>query len=778
MGATLAAWAGLLFGMGSAGSEAAIALGLMAPCALYGWRGSGSGATLAALIALALAAVARGDAHRVTLEAARGYLADSERLYRIEGEVIAPPDHESGERFVTLAVQAAEPSLMAGTRIRLRLPPETEAEWSDRLRALARLEIPPNLRNPGGGSARAFADAAGVAANGRAFVARSEPAEGPDAWPRVTLARWRRAIERRFARLSGEARELVVPLVIGDRSALSPELNGRLRTSGLIHLLALSGLHVTWMAAIARSLVASLGGTPRARELAGGLAGIVYLGLAGPLPSLARATATEVIRALARAFSRIIDPLQALSLSALGLLLCAPGWASDLGFQLSCAATLGLVAIGPTLGGKPGGWNLLRRSLAPTLSAQLTATPLLLARFHAISWVAPFSNLVAVPIAGLLLAAAWLAIAIDLVAPGAGNAWFGACEVLAHALRVVSEASARAPSALLSSGAGAGVALLAGVGAALIAAGWSGPRDLDACRSGPSRARDAARMLGTWASALSLLLAATERPLLPEAGKHWLVVLDVGQGDALALGFPDGWWLVDAGPRSPRYDAGESVVLPFFRWAGVRRLESLVITHGDGDHEGGAGAVVRGLPVTRRLGPPSFPAVPGPRERLGGIAIAAGDRLREEPPVRVLWPPRPHSSALGVPIRSDNEASVVLEVGAGEGRLLLLADVDSTIEARLPVDSAIAVLKVAHHGSGSSSGITLLGRARPRVAAISCGRRNPFGHPALGAIERLEGAGAAIDRTDLAGALWYEADPGGIRRIDWRRDDRLDSRPR
>ena len=143
----------------------------------------------------------------------------------------------------------------------------------------------------------------------------------------------------------------------------------------------------------------------------------------------------------------------------------------------------------------------------------------------------------------------------------------------------------------------------------------------------------------------------------------------------------------------------------------------------------------------------------------------------------MLWPPRPDSSALGVPIRSDNEASVVLEVGAGEGRLLLLAEVDSTIEARLPVDSAIAVLKVAHHGSGSSSGITLLGRARPRVAAISCGRRNPFGHPALGAIQRLEGARAAIERTDLAGALWYEADPGGIRRIDWRRDDRLNSRP-
>jgi competence protein ComEC len=111
---------------------------------------------------------------------------------------------------------------------------------------------------------------------------------------------------------------------------------------------------------------------------------------------------------------------------------------------------------------------------------------------------------------------------------------------------------------------------------------------------------------------------------------------------------------------------------------------------------------------------------------------------------------------------------MVLEVGEEAGRMLLLADVDSAIEARLPATPATLV-KVAHHGSGASSGATLLGRARPRWAAVSCGRHNPFGHPAPGALRRLEAAGARIQRTDRLGALWYEATGAGVRPLEWRR---------
>src|SRR5204863_3883904 len=145
--------------------------------------------------------------------------------------------------------RASDPPLVLGSRVRLRLPAGSAAMWSDEIVALARLEVPPPLRNPGGLDALASACASALVANGRAFWARGSPASGPGGWPRATLARWRAAIQRSLDRhLDADTRELVVPLVIGDRSALSPSLNGRLRAAGVIHLLALSGLHIVWMA--------------------------------------------------------------------------------------------------------------------------------------------------------------------------------------------------------------------------------------------------------------------------------------------------------------------------------------------------------------------------------------------------------------------------------------------------------------------------------------------------------------------------------------------------
>jgi competence protein ComEC len=240
------------------------------------------------------------------------------------------------------------------------------------------------------------------------------------------------------------------------------------------------------------------------------------------------------------------------------------------------------------------------------------------------------------------------------------------------------------------------------------------------------------------------------------------------------LGFEEGWWLVDAGPHAPHYDAGESAVLPFFRWAGVRRLESLVLTHDDADHVGGVRAVLRGLRVDRVLAAPAFPGVPGPLRRFAAASVQRGARLRALPPVRVLWPPGPESMpGKGPAIDRDNAAGLVLEVGEERRRMLLLADVDSTIEAVLDVEPGVELLKVAHHGSASSSGTLFLRRVSPREALISSGRRNPFGHPAPAVLARLTAVGARIHRTDESGALWFEAGGNDVRLLDWRNGEPL-----
>jgi competence protein ComEC len=146
-------------------------------------------------------------------------------------------------------------------------------------------------------------------------------------------------------------------------------------------------------------------------------------------------------------------------------------------------------------------------------------------------------------------------------------------------------------------------------------------------------------------------------------------------------------------------------------------------------------------------------------------AVRTGDTLRTGPVVRVAWPPD------SVPSESDNRGALVLVAGSASARALLTADVDSLVEARLAPEVAalapLALLKVAHHGSGSSTSASLLAALRARRAAISCGRRNAFGHPHPGVLARLAQAGVAVDRTDLAGSLWYEFGPEGLARVAW-----------
>src|SRR5439155_19278227 len=181
----------------------------------------------------------------------------------------------------------------------------------------------------------------------------------------------------------------------------------------------------------------------------------------------------------------------------------------------------------------------------------------------------------------------------------------------------------------------AGPFLCAAAAALLLPAALAPPGALAARGREWSRWRLGGALAGAVALALALGLLASVRPLRPSPGTYWLVALDVGQGDALALGFRDAWWLVDCGPRTPRQDAGERVVLPFLRWAGVRRLAGVALTHDDSDHTGGARAVGRGIPVGRWWTAPALPGARRPATPGAAATAARGDTLHRDPLVIV-----------------------------------------------------------------------------------------------------------------------------------------------
>jgi competence protein ComEC len=249
-----------------------------------------------------------------------------------------------------------------------------------------------------------------------------------------------------------------------------------------------------------------------------------------------------------------------------------------------------------------------------------------------------------------------------------------------------------------------------------------------------------------------------------------LTLFDVGQGESMLLQVPGGDpLLIDAG-GSPfgggSFDVGGRVLAPALWARGVRHLGSMLITHGDPDHIGGAASVLTdfrpasvwwGTPVPPH--PPSREFLQAANQPARRVAFRrAGDQLSiGGAQIRVLHPPPPDWERQKV----RNDDSVVLEVVYGDVALLLTGDITTDIERQIApqlTPARIRVLKVAHHGSRTSSSRDLLESWHPRIALISCGRGNTFGHPAPDVLDRLQAVGARVYRTDRDGEITVESD--------------------
>jgi len=576
-----------------------------------------------------------------------------------------------------------------------------------------------------------------------------------EAWAEV---RSRRGEDPREA--SGPGLALARSLLLGDRRDLpEPWLRG-LRRGGLAHLLAVSGLHVGLLAGLVLFLP---GAWPRGLRL--GLVVLVvalYLLLVGPTPSLVRASVMTVLAVGALALERPPAAVNALAWAVIFLLLQQPSLVTDVGFQLTAAATAGLV-----LGTRPlvESWTRLPpwlgRPLAASVAAQLSSLPFALPRFHLLAPLAPLANLFFVPWTALALVGSLAWTLLALVAPTLAASTLPALDLLA--------APFAAPAAV-TRGVDLAVplALPAGVGGtllpALLAAG------LYRLLLSPRWLLLAGLVLGLPLGLLLLAPPVLAPPVLassPVASTPELVMLDVGQGDALLLRDGARAVLVDGGGWEGGDFAGR-VLLPALLGEGVRRLDAVVLTHPDLDHCGGLAGIVDYLPVGEVWTAPGLP-----KTGCGGELI-----LRPGLPQRVLWQGRKVAvGAWEIDVlhpaagerREGNGGSLVLLAAVHGRRVLLTGDIDAPTERRLlrlfPRAFPVDVLKVAHHGSKSSSSGTFLRRAAPVLAIVSAGRRNRYHHPAAEVVGRFAGRGIPLLRTDVDGAIRVAFPPGGGLRV-------------
>jgi len=563
-------------------------------------------------------------------------------------------------------------------------------------------------------------------------------------------------------RLPADSAALMVGLLLGRTGELPGDLMEAFRRSGTVHILSVSGLHVGFILLMTHALLRSARVPPAVARLLSVPFLLAFAALIGPRPSVLRATTMASVVVASGALGRARSALNAVGVAALAIVALDPGSLMDTGFRLSYGATLGIVLLydplarlipSPRVGpGSRMAWAA--DALRLSTSAQLAVAPVLIATTGQFAVAAAPANLIVVPLAAFSVACGVAMLAADalpwLASLFAGSAW-ASLTALSWAARLTGE---RAWSTAPVAARFAPAALLGVVALGLLLRG--------------RRPRVAGLAVAAVATSLAFALATRG----PGRDRARIVFFDVGQGDAALIELPGRRYvLVDAGPAAPwmRYDAGSAVIRPYLQREAVTTLEALVLTHGHDDHTGGAPAVLAGVRIRRLVLPEGWErsaplARAAARARAAGariVSVARGDSLRLPgvDSLFVLGPPR-EAAARG---QDENDASVVLLLRVGRARALLTGDAGRRVEElSLARGDPLAadVLKVAHHGSATSSSGPYLDRAAPGIAVVSVGERNRFGHPDAGVLGRLRACGAAALRTDLEGAVlvWLRGD--------------------
>ena len=636
-------------------------------------------------------------------------------------------------------------------RVLLLLPVGRSPPRGAILETVARVTEP---REPGGG----FDERAWLARQGIHVVLRGGSWRLIGARGGIAGAgdRLRDRVERAVGRgTRGVRRALVLGIVLGEDEGLSDRTRADFRASGLYHLLAVSGQNVMFIA-IGIYGAGWILRLPRvARELAtmGGI--VLYVLAVGWQPSVVRAGVAGALASLAWLASRPRDRWHFLALGALVLLVWAPTSILEPGFQLSFAAVAGIFVGVPRVRDRLSGYPLpprLAEGLGVATVCGVVTAPIVLLQFGQAPLYTVPANVLAEPAVPLVLGLGLLAGIADPFAPGVAAALAWLAGWAAAWIELVSRLVASLPSAQIGP-------MTALVAALAVTGAWV------AMRRGPFARPARMGVVLVLGGAVSALGCTAWWALRPAPAWHQpaglrVTFLDVGQGDSTLLETPSARVLVDEGPP-------EAHVASQLTRMGIRSLTAIVLTHPQRDHVGGASDVIRRLRVGTVLdpdltatGPDREEAVAAARERKTpirtvrtGTVFKAGGLV-----IRVLWP-----EDSGIRSEDPNLNAVVLVATYGETDVYLSADAESDVTARLPLDP-VEIMKVAHHGSADPGLDDELRMLRPRIAVISCGRNNDYGHPRAETLAALAASpGLATYRTDLDGRVVVESDGHSLR---------------
>ena len=592
---------------------------------------------------------------------------------------------------------------------------------------------------------------------------------------------------------AGEDAPLFCAMVLGDKQDLEPEMRMRYQLAGIVHILAISGLHISILGMGLYNLLKKIG-------LGIWPAGIFSLGvmlqygiMTGGSVSTMRAVTMFLIAMGARITGRIYDMMTALSVTAMMILLESPAYLLDSGFLLSFGCVLGIGVAAEKICALAGAEKKWTKALVSSMALQLVTLPVMLKFFGEVSLAGFFLNLLVLPSVGFVLIGGMAALLLGIFCiPAAKLAILSARGLLLFYEYLCSLAGKLRWSTWIGGEPEIWQILVYyGILITVLFIGQYVKIQIRKEKESSQRKERSGEQekavrwkLCTLRMAAGALLTAGILVLgFHPSGKLKVTCLDVGQGDGILVETPDNHHFLIDGGSSSQSDLGRYCLLPALKSQGISYLDGLFISHTDKDHISGAKELLEymgnGLTTIRAgyLVLPSWAEKPEAWEELSdaaqkaGIKIVTGKKGDELHcglvSFSILWPEK---NATGKDV---NEEAMVMELSFGEFQMLFTGDIGADTEKKLLASGILKdvdCLKVGHHGSRYSTTEAFLEKIKPELAIISCSSTNTYGHPSPETVERLEAAGSQVEYTMKNGAITVETDGKKLKIYRFRRD--------
>lgn len=576
----------------------------------------------------------------------------------------------------------------------------------------------------------------------------------------------RKVLLQKIEICAGDEASFFEAILLGNKENLEEEAKLEFQRAGMLHILTISGLHISILGSGLFQAFLLLGTGMLPAGILSFFAMLFYGMLTGSGAAVLRAVVMFILETGSRMLGRSFDPENAIAIAGILLLLDSPAWLFSSSFLLSFSAALGIFAAVPILKEGLGHVNRYLAALFQTFALQITMLPVILFFYGEFSLIGILLNFLLLPMAGLILLSGLMMIWGSLFLEPLGMLLAVPGRLLFKGYQAAVEIGIRFPMAVWITGVPSRYQIIE---AYLIWIGFLTWLWYEKHRKKGKKEQKQEKVKEWWKRLLFLLVIGIELLILsPKKDENLhITCLDVGQGDCAVLQLPDGKnFLVDCGSSSER-KAGMDILLPFLKAKGIAHLDGVFISHADQDHINGIEEFLQAM--EKNLTGIQIKTIfladdeeneirsliwQAEKNKIRIQKISAGDVLVSgDTKIRILWPGKMDMKT------ERNDQSLVFEVKYGVFEALFTGDISTETEEKiLKYAGEVDFLKVAHHGSRYSSGEAFLSLVRPKISVISCAEKNSYGHPAPETVERLEAISERIYYTMKQGAILLQTD--------------------